>query len=946
MAEKLLATTWNASEAEARIYVSNSLSSPAGLLEKDLGSVRWKGSAIHSAGQHMIAAGDDAILHSADGGTTWTAPTIAPSLPGEDFRKVQYGSANNAFYMNRKAVYRSTDNGATWAAITPVISNVRFMDIHMSNDTTGFMVYSQSTPFSGGAIVMKTTNAGTAWTFAFTMQTSPDWTVGEAPRRIWCSSDQLLVYMLTSVAFWKIEYLSGSWVMSRLWNHLQDIAATYGFIAPNVSNGWNPGFTLDTVKTFDQLEVSEGSPGRIWLGGYYGLRAHSFDELTYLFTDPTSIESSGLANLRMHEMYSASGGFVGSSKLSPYVSPNQQGIWKTVNGAVSTSMFTVFDPKESLQSISAFRGSVTTGCTIPDSCNYDANAIADDGSCQQAVRLTECTTGQVIHTVSAELSSLACRMPRFGVNIQGVHSLFAGYSATININGSQVFAFNYVVDMGMTPAERLAAFISELIFQINSTTTLTATPIQPSQNPFVPNSTTGIWVECDSISCAGQQVIFSQGGLTGVNFSPVLDNGSLGSIAVLAEYPGKCWSICGDGDCALAQTLSLIGSYPDCYRCAPFDAPTTCRDCDSMLVAGGTPAYTSPENLHKQCISLGQSLDFDINVGFPNPGSNTFLVVNPGSACSTGCPLTTSVAGNHLADFPEGSGFTVNAGTEVYTVATVSYDQIGDVTTIVSSEACQNGATFTAITSFAACVCSVRLQILDVTNDATLVDQLYPCIGGLVSQVFSYLPLIPTEIRVLITASDCASSRVCEFWFDVCDSLNLCEIDCHTYRLQARTTLPPTVEYTVSILNVVTNQIEGANLTFTGAEMNAGVEVVTPSDGLYIIRVANDADSSLERYEIIDLCDAERCRVSLVEDVFCTANDPCDPSCTECDSDRDQKRYLYNPHRNCLVVDRQVRVRSPCQMAWWMVRPHQPAGRPGRPWQFYCLFARDRCQLR
>lgn len=312
-----------------------------------------------------------------------------------------------------------------------------------------------------------------------------------------------------------------------------------------------------------------------------------------------------------------------------------------------------------------------------------------------------------------------------------------------------------------------------------------------------------------------------------------------------------------------------------------------------MLSVNGTPAYTSPENLHKQCLSVGQSLDFDILVGFPSPGSNTFLVVAPGSACSSGCPLTTQVSGNHVADFPVGSGFVTNAGTEVYTVAVVDYDQGGDVTTITSVEMCQNGATFTSVTSFASCDCSVRLQILDVTAGTTLVDQLYPCVAGLVSQVLNYQVLLPTELHVIITAADCSTTRTCSFWFDVCDALNLCEVDCHTYRLQARTTLPPTTQYTVSILNTVTNQIEGSNLTFTGAQMNAGVDVVTPGDGLYIIRVFNNADNSIERYEVIDLCDAEKCRVSLVEDVFCTANDPCDPTCTECDSDRNQKRYLY-----------------------------------------------------
>lgn len=120
--------------------------------------------AIDPTNTQTIYMGTYRVWRSTNQGTNWTA--ISPTLTGNTNNKLDYlhisPSNNSVIYAGRNnALYRTTNGGANWSTMTVPGNNVRELAIHPNDPNTIWAIRSN---YSNGNKVYQSTNGGASWT--------------------------------------------------------------------------------------------------------------------------------------------------------------------------------------------------------------------------------------------------------------------------------------------------------------------------------------------------------------------------------------------------------------------------------------------------------------------------------------------------------------------------------------------------------------------------------------------------------------------------------------------------------------------------------------------------------------------------------------------------------------------------------------------------------------
>lgn len=109
-----------------------------------------------------FVGGDQGIMKTTNGGTTWNKINNAPKL----INKIKFTSPSIGWASKQDSIFRTTDGGNTWqyANATYTISNTAYF----LDDNTAFRVRK----LSGGENIIKTTNGGASWSSVVTSTTS------------------------------------------------------------------------------------------------------------------------------------------------------------------------------------------------------------------------------------------------------------------------------------------------------------------------------------------------------------------------------------------------------------------------------------------------------------------------------------------------------------------------------------------------------------------------------------------------------------------------------------------------------------------------------------------------------------------------------------------------------------------------------------------------------
>jgi photosystem II stability/assembly factor-like uncharacterized protein len=238
-----------------------------------------------SSTEAWIAGTSGTVMHTSDGGATWTQQSVGTTEP---IYKVAFKDAQHGWATSNNAVYFTTNGGATWTKGTGQtlgsIIGVGFADLSTGFATTGFKGMfkstnggaswtSVSTPIavagvqffdasngviSGPGGVMHTYDGGKT----FTTITSPHGGFFLDHDHGWYLTEDIAQYTVDGGTTWKQASLpAGQWIYS-------------GAVFADLSNGWAAGATEGIVHSSDG--------GKTWatqtIGGVNPLWAIDFSD--------------------------------------------------------------------------------------------------------------------------------------------------------------------------------------------------------------------------------------------------------------------------------------------------------------------------------------------------------------------------------------------------------------------------------------------------------------------------------------------------------------------------------------------------------------------------------------------------------------------------------------------------------------------------------------------
>lgn len=840
-----------------------------------------------------VASGKTKTAWSSDGGETWTdsAGWTSPT----DLISLRFFSGNQVYAVGRNMVQRSTDNGQTWANVTAAgWTGMNVRDVIEVGGTV-YALVSNVTANAGGKIYAH--GSGTTWTEHVNMLTAPWITGNEAPRRfVLVPGETNKVYLLTSHRLLLIEDFDGTPTSSPLINYWTSLASE------GVTGVTERGYAaFDSDGLLDEILVEDD---RIWLSGFNGLRLRSFDAGATWAWD-TSYAASGIGQGRYSEVLGPSGVLLLTGSANPGTPGPRTGIWRSNNYGVSLNQVQSWPADHfSFHSASSYPAN-EAGCTDDDACNSATGQTHDDRSCAYATLLTHCSTEEVIHSSSLEIATLACRGPRFELNVGSVQGPGGPRSLTILLNGSQVLQFTWVnVNLLLTPAEQLELFLQQFVAYVNNDTTFTARFIPPSFNTLSPGGVGGVYIGCTG--CGGSSITVVPVGLFNVTSSASVDHGSTGQIVELAERPGECWRVCGDGNCLLAAEYTITAIYPDCTRCSPAPPLGACFDCSTTVArSNGEFLIPTDQNRDLQCVIAGENISIAIQAVFPSMTSEVFTPAEGPITCGGPVPVEITLTGDRLTAFPQGSTFgarNISLNQIVsYTVGSVTYDPNMDITTIITEETCLSNAAIDEVHSFYQCICGVQVVIEKVVGSTaeSVGNYNFQCNDGAVINSFNWMVPSPDKFRITIRANGCGVVKECIYWLNACEIFQAVETDCHTFEFRIRrpsnAPVDPNRAFTVRV-----RDIESGTVLLDRMIPNRLIpfRIITPGDGIYMLDVLS-GEEVVSSIELIDLCDIQACRKKLVLDIFCGKNDPC---CTDCKQTEEMERARLEMTRISLLL--------------------------------------------
>ncbi len=542
----------------------------------------------------------------------------------------------------------------------------------------------------------------------------------------------------------------------------------------------------------------------------------------------------------------------------------------------------------SMQLVPELSQSLVEGCSDAAACNQDPATQYDDNLCTYATELRNCEDSSIINAPSADIAYLR---PREGA-FQFGYAMFGGVTTagiSISINGLPLFSGSFNLD-NTTIQTQIDDFTAQLIAAFNAA----GLGWRAVRTPALFNniaSAPGTWITfiSDSPANNGASVL-----ITGINITPnyqnTVDAGQASSTIKLNELDG-CWTVMGPGDCNNLTAATLETVYEDCFRCVPYQPPMVCRDCDSMVTIDSTPIASSFSEDTATCVVAGQTMEVNLLIGFPVREQQNLIPLQVGTTCSPSCPITYTFTGDQTLLFQVGSTFQVNPSTNIYTVASSSYDSNADLTTVVTVEDCAEGVPMESVDTNTGCVCNAVVTVTDLINNVVVDTVAYPCVDGYISNTYTWV--IPQEGRYLVTivASYCGEERTCTYHLKACGEYIFREAACHGFDITIQRAQVPSPVPTHTI--VIEDMATGAELVNTTVSETAlPYRFTSPGDGVYKVTVSNTLSTTEVVGYIFDLCDTRTCREKLVKDLFCSCDDPC--AGTECaeTAERDNKRYL------------------------------------------------------
>ena len=628
-----------------------------------------------------VAAGPDVLAYTSDGGSSWNTTVLS----GADIRNLQWIDANKLGICTKGGVQTSLDGGATVGSLVGTSLGLETLDAYFVTDQEFFFI-SQFISGPHTSHLYHTLNGGGAIEDAV-ISDSPSWNSVECVRRIVPETvigPTRYFLLLTSHNLYRMTHTHPSSLpgLTPLWGHELVTLTNFPSYPPT---GWDGA--VDVNNRYDDLQYVFN---RIWMGGYNGLRAHSFDGTGFYLTDIGGVNAMGdPLSIQTHSQGTSAEVFVGSSLLSSTLYPYRPGLNFSVNGGLTTNSYLLFPGQQRLMHHALASEETTSGCSDPDACNYQEGMDRDDNSCAHAIQIRDCLNNEIIHVDNPEIVALGCRSGRVAIEVQALDPAQNAQSLQLFVNGVLAFSFSSAILNTGLPLDRIEEFIESLIAYIN-TTQYRAVRIPAGDNPITPGSDRAIWVTAAFPTQVGQPCSIIASNLIGAAVEPNMDNGSSGAVVSIVQYPGRCFIVCGQGNCALVQNVDLLSVFPDCSSCKTRPNGRLCMDCSSQVYVGDRALTPNGMPSAPNCVKQGDVLDIFLRTTFPDRGQEIFGVTY-GGICGN-CPVEFGLTGDKTSFFPPNSLFTADPDGDQYTVASSVYDSANDIT-VITTASCIQGQT-------------------------------------------------------------------------------------------------------------------------------------------------------------------------------------------------------------------------------------------------------------